>query len=409
MKKAKTIQNDRKKRLGNLVTGILNSFGESSAENLSEYVRIRPGQPMDHIRCGVRRTLDNGMRLGFLMKRKNKYSLAGRTHQTDCIPWQYDENFKACEKAKVDLKCSQTGERICRARNLITFVQCKSATGPLKYLCTFHGGLRYYLLYKKLFFTTLSNQIHSNTPLMIFLKKGGAFKKLTKKPKGITRDMFTQYQDTACLNLIHYATYYSNFIFYFNNLFIGSILSRFRLPKNRFNCNGLLLTNPASYCTDSTTINKPCKMHFQMHALTKCFTHPKGFSYANGLSEDAIEMVFADHPTITTVDSRAFHLGSNVSVAEVKRQLKAFITPKCIDQYLAIVSRLDDQAIVGVKIINLVCFLDFHLIYLFQHTTDVPFLRTVYIGAEQGHKECVEDPNCICRCVSREEMAKRIN
>lgn len=75
--------NRRRIKVGNLVTSIINSFGESSVENLIHQVTNCSNQSMEQISSAVRRTLHFGVCHGFIVKHENKYGLSGRNCETD--------------------------------------------------------------------------------------------------------------------------------------------------------------------------------------------------------------------------------------------------------------------------------------------------------------------------------------
>lgn len=138
MKKAKINQNNCKKRLGNLVTGILHSFGDSSVENLTQCVRNLSSKPMDYIHTAVRRTLHNGLRFGFIIKQNHKYSLSSRTQETDISFEAFDEVLGKCEQANADRGCHESPNK-CDGLDLITLGPCNRDRQRKRGFCVFHN------------------------------------------------------------------------------------------------------------------------------------------------------------------------------------------------------------------------------------------------------------------------------
>lgn len=120
----------KRQRIGNLVTGILNHFGESSAENLTQCIKNRSNEKMENIYSTVRRSLRCGLRHGFLVKTdSNKYSLSCRYYQTDSERGkknqrqnanQQNKNANAGKKTATGSPCKAAPTSPTTSRNLKT-------------------------------------------------------------------------------------------------------------------------------------------------------------------------------------------------------------------------------------------------------------------------------------------------
>lgn len=166
MKYTKLTRNNRRKRIGNLVAGILKHYGEASVENLTNYVQNRSDQPYKFICSAVRRTLQNGIRLGFVVKHKNKYSWSHQTYEVDAnrVGGEGHKSLVPDERLLKEFRTSISkckrfhskgtqpgGPGNCKGRDLISFEPCSHLVDPGSELCWFHRNLRYYYVYQTIF------------------------------------------------------------------------------------------------------------------------------------------------------------------------------------------------------------------------------------------------------------------
>lgn len=211
MKITKVNQNQRRRSYGNLVAGFLNYFGDASAENLTRHIHTRSNRSMAEISSAVRRTLGHGRMQGFLVKKNRKYSLSGRSNETDCDRGRnttsssgfshrssdtltrsgsgtrrdpssctrrdphppeshekpkHSKMEKECKEA-CDVQCEDEENRTatsCPAKNLLTHLQCDRSVPPAtakertKEFCNPHTQLDKAFKYRILFTKTFLEQ-----------------------------------------------------------------------------------------------------------------------------------------------------------------------------------------------------------------------------------------------------------
>ncbi|KAG4075373.1 hypothetical protein HA402_003164 [Bradysia odoriphaga] len=139
--------NRNKKRIGNLITGILHQFGESTVQNLTKNVSIRSNQSMDYIGSAVRRSLRCGARTGFIVQTGQKtFKLPFQCYETDEKIEYNRAKYEECYKRQQEKKGATTTKDICYARNLIDHEKCTSQNKKIGY-CYFHSDVFKYLQY----------------------------------------------------------------------------------------------------------------------------------------------------------------------------------------------------------------------------------------------------------------------
>lgn len=193
MKTTTKRQQNRKRNVGNLVTGILYTFGANSIESLASHVQQCANQPLEYVCSAVQRTLRNGVRYGFLVKQNNKYSLSGRTNRTD-----YDDAYLACKDGIEDVcVTAKRKKEACCGLNLMLFKRCSRRSLKYRYgdshetytniYCMFHSKLHYYLIYRELFigyFTEIESVLEKSGRLTDVVEKSHK----TKKDKDIIKN-----------------------------------------------------------------------------------------------------------------------------------------------------------------------------------------------------------------------------
>ncbi|KAG4075370.1 hypothetical protein HA402_003161 [Bradysia odoriphaga] len=147
--------NRNKKRIGNLITGILHQFGESTVQNLTKNVSIRSNQSMDYIGSAVRRSLRCGARTGFIVQTGQKtFKLPFQCYETDGKIKYNSAEYEECYKRQHQKeKSSGITTRECPGINMIDHKKCTSPVirHPDANYCNFHLNVIKYLKYMKHF------------------------------------------------------------------------------------------------------------------------------------------------------------------------------------------------------------------------------------------------------------------
>lgn len=316
MKSTKIRRINRKKTdMGISVTAILNYLGEASFENLTHHVRNRSNQSMEYICSAVQRTLQYGVRNGFILKRKEKYCLSGRNYVTDSPePTPFNRQlFDQCEG--VHSAClGNEANNTCSAMDLLTLDHCKRKTNNNERYCTVHNHLNHLFGYRMLFTKNIKEVAWS----------------------GITSEFKISIERISQKSLDKYLEFlekYYEYIFNYSNTtpatrgLIKRVLNRTTWADTV--CIGMNVET-GEQCNASADAGMSCWHHRYILFIMKCFSHCN-------IGDQEKERIYFDG--FNYKEQLFQSLQTSKWSGELKEGVQ--LVPDCIRRYLAFIVRLE--------------------------------------------------------------------
>lgn len=341
----------KRKEIGQVVTRLLKNLKEASAENVVGLASRHLNRSSAQIFPAVKRTLNYGVRNGFIIKRGNKFSLSSKqNYETDND--KYDGRYKnypivqirdvlkgasssfveTCKKGTKKICETTPTDKQCVAMDLITFVQCNyKISSQHSELCEHHQRLRVIFHYKKVFFTNLES-------ILPLYDQVGIDPKIRKRINSLQL-----YHERANVidSYVQFLEKYSRFIFQeHDDTQNGDLIKRVLLCANKLEdanksgCVGVNLEDGFRCSERRQKIGRKrsphCQVHQTLHTFHKLFTHP--YLAGDGLHSNMVEAVF-------NIQNRL-----NDTFSDEEKELLLDL-PNCLRTYVEVVTRLEDRAI----------------------------------------------------------------
>lgn len=358
----------RQQRMNNLITGLINHFGESSFENLTENVLIRSNQSMDYVNSAVCRSLRNGVRHGFIEQTTNNtFKLPGRSLETDTgFNWRWFDECKT--KAFEAQRTAKNGStRKCVAKDVISHNPCTYIAEADSDHCEFHIHVESLLDYR------IEFVIHFDK-LDDVIKQNEEFEKTAKYLRYIQRTITDQNIINIREKLVEYLTKYEEFILTEDN---GTFWMENRPPIDE----GLGVASNLEECAVHVSRENEC---YGLDVITGCRCTNK-VVIKKGLRELAgFRDLCPEHQYISLL-LKGFARYSNEEnesnsyfSSKIQTAMKEFVTlkfSKCVVNYMALFFRHEMLLITGVTFcISTFSILDLIIIVPIQN----PYLEPTY-------------------------------
>lgn len=364
MRSTKIRENNRKKRIGNLVTGIVNSFGEISLKNLTHHVNNHAKQSIEYISSAVRRSLHVGVRCGFFLKHNKKYSLANRNYKTDGdgrgARGEYERSavdkardarrYENCGKIHDD--CNYVGRYLgrCEALDLLTFERCTREHTDGENFCGSHSQLEFLFFYRQIF----THRFSETSVLNILLNNPEMSKRIREPFSGRRPNVheINNFMKPAEEIYLGFFEKYYSFIFFgyeehrelmekiFQNKFTAT-------DEGRSGCRGIDLRT-GLLCNNPVFGKNTCFIHYHIKTITKGFSHlnDRNSGYFDDTRQNVLNAIFG---MVTMNNVIAFKPKWGRNLHQIKAKVEHAIKSECIKIYLTFIVRLETVVIMRVN------------------------------------------------------------
>lgn len=272
---------------------------------------------MEYICSAVQRTLQFGVRHGFLVKRKEKYCLSGRKCETDSgIRTRTFDTASHAHCESLHKECVGTEMNRCSAMDLLTLDQChRKNVSELNTMCTVHTHLQDLFCYRFLFSQYIKVGTWSRTSTM--------------------SDRIQKINEFTLQKYLAFFSKYFDYIFHYHKVTVEDrILIRKVLNRSTCldtPCIGMNLET-GDQCNAAARAGHACWEHHQFLSIMKCFSHCE-------ISGGEMEHEYLDGFNFQNELIHNLEKKNRLPYPGLRERLAS--VPLCIRKYLAFIVRLE--------------------------------------------------------------------